>query len=942
MGAVAVELIGRDEELVSIAGFLDSVEAGPAALVLSGEPGIGKTILWELGAEEARVRFDRVLVCRAAEAEAALSFSGLSELLTEVFDEVVPSLPPLRRRALEVALLLVEPGAQPPDALAIGLALLDVLRVLAERAPLVVALDDLQWLDPSSAAVLQIALRRLREEPVGFLATTRDSPEAGLDVARAFPGERLTRLIPTPLGSAELRALLEARLSLELSRSELVRVLDASGGNPFFALELSRELARTEARPAAGEALHLPEGLRELLGVRLARLPVETADVLLTAATAARPTVDVLAAVHGQRRQETLDALDVAVREGVIGLDGSHVSFAHPLLASVCYEQASRSAQRSAHQALAEAVSDREERARHLALAADGADPSVARELDDASELAARRGASAAAAELAELAAALTPADDASASRARRLEAARLHLLAGEGERARTILEQLLDEVPHGVERADVLFLLAGYAMTVTRTLPKMSELLQAALREAEGDDARTARILARLASNNAVGGDIHAALVDARAALERAERVGDPVLVASTIGNVAILEHAALDFTPGLLERGVAIEEGLEQSLPYLDSPIFWLARRLLFWDEPDRAGEVYEGFGTKALAHGDELGFAFAQINLGLVDCLAGRWPQALERAAPARELAEQSQWEWARGYALIIESLVLAYLGHVERARAAAEEAVRLFEANGSVLFTLLSLGVLGHLELALGNRESAGGYLRELPRLLLEGGWRDPSFDSIWPDAIEALLGLGETEQARTYVEEYEANAERSSRRNRAGAARCRGLLAASEGDLDGAFAAFERALAEHEGLAYPFERARTLLALGQVQRKAKQKRAARETLEQALAAFDELGASLWAAKTRAELRRISGRRPASAELTETEQRVASLAAEGRSNKAIAAALFVSAHTVDTHLSRIYAKLDVHSRRELAQRLAITPQVEVKRAETAPKE
>ena len=188
MDAVAVELIGRDEELVSIAGFLDSVEAGPAALVLSGEPGIGKTVLWELGVEEARVRFGRVLSCRAAEAEAALSFSGLSELLTEVFDEVAPSLPPLRRRALEVALLLAEPGAQPPDTHAIGLALLDVLRVLGERAPLVVALDDLQWLDPSSAAVLQVALRRLREEPVGVLATARDAPEAGLDLARAFPG----------------------------------------------------------------------------------------------------------------------------------------------------------------------------------------------------------------------------------------------------------------------------------------------------------------------------------------------------------------------------------------------------------------------------------------------------------------------------------------------------------------------------------------------------------------------------------------------------------------------------------------------------------------------------------------------------------------------------------------------------------------------------------
>ena len=192
---MAVEVIGRDAELASIAGFLDSVDAGPAALVLSGEPGIGKTVLWELGVEGARVRFGRVLSCRAAEAEAALSFSGLSELLTEVFDEVAPSLLPLRRRALEVALLRVEPGAQPPDAHAIGLALLDVLRVLGERAPLVVALDDLQWLDPSSAAVLQIALRRLREEPVGVLATARDAPEAGLDLARAFPGERLTRLI---------------------------------------------------------------------------------------------------------------------------------------------------------------------------------------------------------------------------------------------------------------------------------------------------------------------------------------------------------------------------------------------------------------------------------------------------------------------------------------------------------------------------------------------------------------------------------------------------------------------------------------------------------------------------------------------------------------------------------------------------------------------------
>jgi hypothetical protein len=400
-------------------------------------------------------------------------------------------------------------------------------------------------------------------------------------------------------------------------------VLDASGGNPFFALELSRELARTGARPAAGQALHLPESLRELLGVRLARLPVETADVLLTAATAARPMVDVLAAVHGERRHETLDALDVAVREGVVGLDGSHVSFAHPLLASVCYEQASRSARRSAHRALAEVVSDREERARHLALAADAADASVACELDDASELAAGRGASAAAAELAELAAALTPRGDAAASRRRRLQTARLRLLAGERERARMILEQLLAEVPHGVERADVLLLLGGYAMSFTTSLPEMTQLFQTALREAEGDDARCARILARLATNNAVGGDVRAGLVQARAALEKAERVGDPALLASAIAGVALLENFALDVTPGLLERGVAIEEGLEHPLPFFDSPTTWLGRRLLFWEEPDRAREVLEGAATKALAHGDEISYAFAQALLIVADC-------------------------------------------------------------------------------------------------------------------------------------------------------------------------------------------------------------------------------------------------------------------------------------------------------------------------------
>ena len=363
------------------------------------------------------------------------------------------------------------------------------------------------------------------------------------------------------------------------------------------------------------------------------------------------------------------------------------------LLASVCYEQGRSWERRSAHRALAEAVADAEERARHLALASEGADGDVAIELDDAAERAAARGASAAAAELAELAAVLTPSDDAPAGRRRRLEAARLRQLSGEGERARAILEQLLPEVPSGVERADVLFLLGLYGMAVRDEPPGGVRAVAAwrwpRRRETTPAQRASWECLPKTALS---AGDVHAGLVYARAALEKAERLGDPVLVASVIANVASLEDIALEITPGLLERGVAIEEGLEQSLPFINSPTFWLGRRLLFGDEPDRAREVYEEYGTKALAHGDELSSAFAQAFLILVDCFAGRWQQALERAAPAREVAEQSQGETAVAGPCTANRSLLAYLGRGGAgARRPPGRRVGCRSPTGNVVFT-----------------------------------------------------------------------------------------------------------------------------------------------------------------------------------------------------------------------------------------------------------
>ena len=297
-----------------------------------------------------------------------------------------------------------------------------------------------------------------------------------------------------------------------------------------------------------------------------------------------------------------------------------------------------------------------------------------------------------------------------------------------------------------------------------------------------------------------------------------------------------------------------------------------------------------------------------------------MAGRWSLALEHAGAAYELTEQTQHAHARHWVGRAKALLEADLGLVEEARASVEEVVTLADDMAYEVFAIETLGVLGRLELELGNTQIAADHLRDLPGRLLAGGINDPAVQ-VWPDAVEALVAVGELERARSYLDAYETHAERlGSPYARAGAARCRGLLLAADGDASNALSAFERSLAD--AAPFPLERGRTLLCLGMVQRRAQQRRVARETLEQALRVFEELGARLWAEKARAELRRISGRAPASDELTETERRVAELAARGRTNKEIAAELFMGVSTVEAHLSHVYRKLGIRSRTGLA--------------------
>jgi DNA-binding CsgD family transcriptional regulator len=916
----AESAVGRDGELEELRGFLRGVGGGAGALVLVGEPGIGKTILWEAGVEEATALGHRVLVHRAVEAEAGLAFTGLADLVAPVLVEVMPALAPPRRRALRVALLLDDPGDDPPDPRAIGLAFLDAMRRLAADGPVVLAIDDLQWLDSSSATILPLALRRLRGEAVAVVATLRDAPDvrAPFELARVFGQERTRNVSLDALRLGELHRLLTDRLDLELSRPELVRVLEISGGNPFFALELGRELARSATRHLVGGAIRVPASLREALDGRLARLPGQTVDVLLVASALARPTVELTVAASGER-EGSLDALDAAAREGVVQLDGQDLRFTHPLLASLCYEQAPPWRRRAVHERLATAVTDVEQRARHLALATVGAGAGLAAALDAAAEHAAARGATAAAAELAELAAQRTPPESPAEQRRRRqVAAARFHQFAGDFGRACELYGSLAEELPAGLERADVLY---ARAVVGRDDLPTRVRLCEQALSEASGGDARSAQILGFLAMTRWLLGDVPAALRDARAGLARAERLGDARALAVALGRVGLMETWALDITPGLLERGVAIERTLDNPLMFVDSPAFILAIRLYETDALDRSRAMLEGMERAAVERGDEHTRQFAVMQLIIVEWYAGRWHRALEYAAVACELAEQTQEPQYGAVIRRLSSTVEADVGLVEQARRSAEEGLRLARSISDEINTIGNLAALGHLELVIGDLRAAGGYLRDLPERQLRTGYRSTR-GSPWSDTIETLIGLGELERARAYLSRFQEIAAASNRWARVGAARCAGLLAAAEGDTAGALQAFMRALGEDEPPMYPFERARTLLALGAVRRQALQRRAARETLEQALAMFERLGARPWAEKTREELGRISGRRAPSEELTDAERRIAELAAQGRHNKEIAAALFIGVGTVEAHLSRVYRKLGVRSRTELA--------------------
>ncbi|MBY0277783.1 AAA family ATPase, partial [Candidatus Binatia bacterium] len=370
-------MVGRDGESRAIDGFLVRAASGPAALVFEGVAGIGKTTVWSCARDRAERAQAIVLSCRAVDAEAKLAFSALADLLEPVAERSLPLLAEPQRVALEVALLRASPQDASPSPRIVAAATLSVLRLLAADGPLVVAIDDQQWVDRASADALAFALRRIGDLPVGVVTSLRvidgEAPDP-LGLGAAF-GERLERRALGPLTSGALHHVLRQQLGAVLPRPTLLRVTDVSRGNPFYALEIARELLAAGVRAGPGDPLPVSDSVMALVLRRLERLPARVREVLLVTAALAAPHLDTVRAATSVTAD---DAIERAVRARVVELDATRLRFTHPLLASAVYASALPARRRDVHRRLARIVTDAEERARHLALAAESPDVGVA------------------------------------------------------------------------------------------------------------------------------------------------------------------------------------------------------------------------------------------------------------------------------------------------------------------------------------------------------------------------------------------------------------------------------------------------------------------------------------------------------------------------------------------------------------------------------------
>ena len=912
VAVTTVGAVGRDAEVASLDSLLAVV---PAALELLGQPGIGKTTLVRHAVEHARRSGFFVLFCCPSAVESELAYAALGDLLRDIPREIVESLPVPQRRAFQ-AVLAVDPDAYvvAGGEQALGVGFLNALAAIGRSQPVFLVVDDVHWVDRPSAAALEFALRRLRDEAVALLLCGRQDPVWVRRVLAAVEHERID-LGPLSLGATH--RIVHDRLGTSLPWPMLRHLHDVSGGNPFFALELARVYS-TVASSTQLDELPLPKSLQEVAEARIGALDSTTIDALLVAAAAASPTLSLVRTVGGE---EALAALDTAAGAGVLETVGERVEFTHPLLATAVLSNADPRVRQSVHRRLADVVTNPEERARHLAACTSPPDEEVAAALEVAAAAVGARGAPDQGAQLAELSARFTPAHDANPSRRRRLSASDFHVRAGSWVRGAELLRELESELEAGPERAEVL-------LRLSTDLEADVARWEQALVEAGGAMRVTGELHRSLGFAYGHLGNVARARQHTRAAIVALEGQ-DPGLLALALARHFLEEtYAGEPVDEAIVRRALTLARDSQQP-PDIDSPANAIGLRRLQCGYVEEAWQALARFRQMCLDSGDE---ALANVVLWPLceaACGLGRLEHAGTLVAESFEVLTRMGFDDASavGFALCRSALARAHLGRIDEAIADARESRRLaLEVNGQVL-ALRNLTTIAFVELSRGDAEAAWTLLEPLPDEVAAMGFHGPFRIPALPLAAEAAVMSDRLEEAAALNARLEVVARHM--RNPwalAWAARVRGLVVAAGGDFAAARRAFDDAAATHAGISAHFDEARTILARGTVERRAKRWADARVSLELALARFEGFGARLWADRAREELSRVGGRKRSGARLTATERRVAERVAAGASNKQVAAALFVSVKTVEATLTHVYAKLGVQSRTELAHRFA----------------
>src|SRR4051812_36511548 len=543
----------RPTESRRIAGFLASAASEPSALLIEGEPGIGKTTLWLAALELARDKGFLVLSARAAAAESVLAYTALADLLDGVPASAWADLPEPQRAAVDQVLLRAENGSS-TDQRAVAAAFLSVVECLSADGPLLLAIDDLQWIDPSSMHVVAFAARRL-SGPVGILGSVRTNHDEGTGAAwlQLPRPDAVNRVRLHPLGIHDLHAAVSSRLRRVFSRPTMGRIHEVSGGNPFYAIELARAIAER----APGVETTLPRTLADVVRTRLSGLHSDVHDALLAASCMASPTVESVSRATIGDDDRLIELLESAETKGIIAIDGNRIHFAHPLLARGVYTEAAPGRRRTMHRRLADIVDEAELRARHLALAATSGDQVTLRALDKAAESARARGAPDAAAELMDLAIGLggdTP--------ERRLRSALHHFDAGDQERARAVLEGTIERLDPGDLRAEALNRLAVVRLYGDGFF-EGARLLQRALSEVRFDSPLRVQILITLAYSLLNSNQPRASVEMAEEAVAQAERLNQPHLLGLALGMRVVLRFLCGEgFDEVNLDRAVALED--------------------------------------------------------------------------------------------------------------------------------------------------------------------------------------------------------------------------------------------------------------------------------------------------------------------------------------------------------------------------------------------